>query len=106
MAGSLIEHVQNFIDNRANARAIPALPPSSLTSSGSISQCRRELLPKMARQRIRRGVVRSITDLQAAIKAYLAERNASPNLSSGPNRPRPFSPNSNAALYHPLDSVH
>ena len=33
---------------------------------------------KMPRQRIRRGVFRSIADLQAAIKAYLAEHNASP----------------------------
>ena len=33
---------------------------------------------KMTRQRIRRGVFRSIADLQAAINAYLAEHNASP----------------------------
>ena len=33
---------------------------------------------KMTRQRIRRGVFRSIVDLQAAINAYLAEHNASP----------------------------
>jgi transposase len=33
---------------------------------------------KMTRQRIRRGVFRSITDLQAAINAHLAEHNASP----------------------------
>ena len=32
---------------------------------------------KMTRQRIRRGVFRSIADLQAAINAYLAEHNAS-----------------------------
>ena len=32
----------------------------------------------MTRQRIRRGVFRSIADLQAAINAYLAENNASP----------------------------
>jgi hypothetical protein len=32
---------------------------------------------KMARQRIRRGVFRSIADLQAAINAYLVEHNAS-----------------------------
>ena len=36
---------------------------------------------KMTRQRIRRGVFRSIADLQAAINAYLAEHNA---------RPKPF----------------
>ena len=33
---------------------------------------------KMTRQRIRRGVFRSIADLQAAINIYLAEHNASP----------------------------
>jgi hypothetical protein len=33
---------------------------------------------KMTRQRVRRGVFRSIADLQAAINAYLAEHNASP----------------------------
>ena len=33
---------------------------------------------KMTRQRIRRGVFRSIADLQAAINAYLAEHDASP----------------------------
>ena len=33
---------------------------------------------KMTRQRIRRGVFRSIADLQAAINAYLAEHNDSP----------------------------
>ena len=32
---------------------------------------------KMTRQRIRRGVFRSIVDLQTAINAYLAEHNAS-----------------------------
>ena len=34
-------------------------------------------LTDMTRQRIRRGVFRSIADLQAAINAYLAEHNAS-----------------------------
>ena len=33
---------------------------------------------KMTRQRIRRGVFRSIADLQTAINAYLAEHNADP----------------------------
>jgi len=32
----------------------------------------------MTRQRIRRGVFRSIADLQAASNAYLAEHNTSP----------------------------
>ena len=33
---------------------------------------------KMTRQRIRRGVFRSVVDLQAAINAYLDEHNANP----------------------------
>ena len=33
---------------------------------------------KMSRQHIRRGVFRSIADLQAAINGYLTEHNASP----------------------------
>ena len=32
----------------------------------------------MTRQRIHRGVFRSIADLQAAVNAYLAEHNANP----------------------------
>ena len=32
----------------------------------------------MTRQRLRRGVFRSIVDLQSAINAYLAEHNAHP----------------------------
>jgi hypothetical protein len=33
---------------------------------------------KITRQRIRRGVFRSVVDLQAAINAYLAQHNANP----------------------------
>ena len=33
---------------------------------------------KITRQRIRRGVFRSVVDLQAAINAYLADHNANP----------------------------
>jgi hypothetical protein len=39
---------------------------------------------KMTRQRIRRGIFRSIADPQAEINAYLAEHNASPSLRLGP----------------------
>jgi hypothetical protein len=41
----------------------------------------------MTRQRIRRGVFRSIADLQAAINAYLAEHNANPKPCLDPIRP-------------------
>src|SRR3979490_671290 len=58
---------------------------------------------KMTRQRIRRGVFRSIADLQAAINAYLAEHNTNAKPFEPPRRSWP---NSNAALYHPFDSMH
>jgi len=62
---------------------------------------------KMTRQRIRRGIFRSVVDLQAAINAYVTEHNANPKPpSSGPNPPKPFSPHSPAALYHLFESVH
>ena len=61
---------------------------------------------KMTRQRIYRGVFRSIADLQAAINAYLTEHNASPKPLYGPNPPRLFSPRSTAYLYYLSDSVH
>jgi hypothetical protein len=61
---------------------------------------------KITRQRIRRGVFRSIADLQAAINDYLAEQMPAPNPLSGLNPPKRFSPNSTAALYHSFDTVH
>src|SRR5438309_10089534 len=54
---------------------------------------------KMTRQRIRRGVFRSIADLQAAINAYLAQHNASPKPFVGPNPPNPVLPNFHAVPY-------
>jgi hypothetical protein len=61
---------------------------------------------KMARQRIRRGVFRSIADLQPPSMLISPSTMPAPNRSSGPNPPRPYSPNSTAALYHLFDSVH
>jgi hypothetical protein len=43
-----------------------------------MAECSREFLLQDDPQRIRRGVFRSIADLQAAINAYLAEHNANP----------------------------
>ena len=49
---------------------------------------------KMTRQRIRRGIFRSIVDLQAVINAYLGRAQRQfPNRSSEPNPPRLFWPN-------------
>jgi hypothetical protein len=61
---------------------------------------------KMTRQRVRRGVFRSIADLQAAINAYLAEHNASPKPSSGQNPPTRSWPNWSAFLHLPFESGH
>src|SRR5262249_8859921 len=55
-----------------------ALDPSLHSDLGIVAQRRREFLLKMTRQCIRRGVFRSIADLQAEINTYLAEYNASP----------------------------
>jgi hypothetical protein len=48
------------------------------TTSASWLNAVENFFSKMTRQRIRRGVFRSIADLQAAINAYLAEHNTSP----------------------------
>jgi hypothetical protein len=48
--------------------------PTSASWLNAVENC----FSKMTRQRIRRGVLRSIADSQAAINAYLAEHNASP----------------------------
>ena len=47
-------------------------PPTSTSWLNAVG----DFFSKMTRQRISRGVFRSIADLQAAIKAYLAEYNA------------------------------
>src|SRR5262245_18519560 len=49
-------------------------PPTSASWLNAVEN----FFSKMTRQRIRRGVFHSIADLQAAIKAYLAEHNAHP----------------------------
>jgi uncharacterized protein YbcV (DUF1398 family) len=69
-----------------------------LNSDASREREETNVFSKMTRQRVCRGVFRSIVDLQTAINAYLAEHNASPNRSSGPNPPRPLWPNLIASL--------
>ena len=59
-------------------RAIRAGPFHFTPTSASWLNAVENFFSKMTRQRIRRGVFRSIADLQAAINAYLAEHNASP----------------------------
>jgi hypothetical protein len=65
-----------------------------------------DFFSKMSRQRIRRGVFRSVVDLQAAINAYLAEHNANPKPFVWTKSAKAFWPNSTAALHHLLESVH
>ena len=61
----------------------------------------------LTRRRIRRGVFKSIVDLQAAINRYIQEHNDNPKpfLWTKPP-PTPYSPNSAACLYLPSESVH
>ncbi len=55
----------------------------------------------ITRRRIRRGVFKSVADLQDAIRRYIREHNRSSKPSSGPSPPKPSSPNSAACLYLP-----
>ena len=61
---------------------------------------------KMTRQRIRRGVFRSIADLQAAIHAYLAEHNASPKPFLRTKSYDAILAKLERCLYQPSDSAH
>ena len=57
-------------------------------------------------QSLRRSVCRSIADLQAAIKAYLAEHNASPKPFAWTKSAETILAKLDAALYHLFESVH
>ena len=72
-----IPRVENF--SRARLAGAPsALDLHFTPTSASWLNAVENFFSKMTRQRIRRGVFRSIVDLQTAINAYLAEHNASP----------------------------
>jgi transposase len=51
---------------------------------------------KLTKRRLKRGVFRSVVDLQAAINRFLAETNDNPSPSPGPPIPTKSSPPSNA----------
>ena len=53
----------------------------------------------LTRRRLKRGVFRSILDLQAAINRYIASTTMTPSPSSGPNLPKASSPKSTACMY-------
>jgi uncharacterized cupin superfamily protein len=61
---------------------------------------------KMTRQRIRRGVFRSIATCRPLSMLISPSTMPAPNRSSRPNPPTLFWPNSTAVLDHPFDSVH
>ena len=71
-------------------------------TSGSWLNAVESFFSELTRQRIRRGVFKSIVDLQAAINRYLEEHNPTPSPSSGPNPPTPSSPSSTDCLYLPF----
>ena len=43
-----------------------------------LAQCGRDLFSRLTRRRLKRGVFRSIVELQAAINRFLTETNADP----------------------------
>ena len=43
-----------------------------------LAQCGRGFFARLSRRRLKRGVFRSVVDLQAAINRFLAETNAEP----------------------------
>jgi transposase len=57
-------------------------------TSGSWLNAVEGFFSAMTRRRLRRGVFRSLVDLQAAIHRYLAEQTPTPGRSSGPLHPR------------------
>ena len=53
-------------------------------TSAIVAQCRQRLLPRQAgRRRLKRGVLRSLVDLKAAIKRFLPKPTTAPDCSSG-----------------------
>ena len=58
----------------------------------------------LTRSRLKRGVFKSISQLQEAIARYIRAHNRPRNLSSGQKPPTPSSPNSIACLYLPFKS--
>ena len=59
------------------ARPAPALD-LPLHPTTVLAQCGRDIFSALTRRRLKRGVFRSIVELQAAINRYLAEHNRAP----------------------------
>ena len=56
---------------------------------------------EITRQQIRRGVFKSVAELEAAIETWLTERNAKPSPSM--DRQRPYHPEENARVRRALE---
>jgi hypothetical protein len=69
-----------------------------------LAQCCRRLRRQAVQAPLRRGVFRSVLDLQAAINRFLAETNANRSPSHGPQTPTKSSPPSDEGTK--LDSIH
>jgi transposase len=104
----LVRHPRWTFHYTPTSGSPPASPDTGRCADGSIASCDRWLnavetfFSAMTRRRLRRGVFRSLVDLQAAINRYLADHNADP---------RPFTwtatpTNIAAKLDHVNASVH
>jgi transposase len=75
-------------------------------TSGSWLNAVETFFSTLIRQRLKRGVFRSIVELQAAINRYLAEHNQVSRPFSWPAQPIPSSTNSPLFLYLLCESLH
>ena len=76
------------------------------TNPGSWLNAVENFFSRLTRQRIRRGVFRSIVDLQAAINAILTNTMLTRSPSCGPNQPLSSSTNSPVCLHLLCESEH
>src|SRR5687767_11771028 len=75
-------------------------------TSGSWLNAVETFFSTLTRRRLKRGVFRSIVELQAAINRYLAEHNQAPGPSAGPALPMPSSTASPQSLHLLCEAVH
>ena len=69
-------------------RDIPAGRSTSPRPSASWLNAVEGFFARLTRRRLKRGVFRSLVDLQAAINRFLAETNSTQSPSSGPQNPK------------------
>jgi len=61
------------------ARKTPALDLPLHANFRLLAQCRRGLFAKLTKRRLKRGVLRSVAELEIAIERFIAEANAKPS---------------------------